>query len=136
MPLVEFNESDLKRNMIVTPAWYRLSIESMGEWKESKNKTSNNLECEALIIKNADDGSEEFTGVPVTIRFNDSPKMKPVMETFLVSIMGEKIEATRYEMNAAIGKEVEAFVGNTTYEGRVRNEVQLKFRPVRENRGV
>lgn len=136
MPFVEFNESDLLRNKLVVPAWYRVSFDSVGEWKPSKNATSNNLEIEATIIKNADNGDEEFTGVPVTFRMNDHPKMKPSLETLLKCTMGETIEKGRYAIEAVVGKEVEVFIANKTWEGRVSNDVTMKYRPVSEKRGV
>lgn len=136
MPLAEFNESDLLRNKLVVPAWYRVSIDSVGEWKPSKQATSNNLEVEGTIIKNADNGDEEFAGVPVTFRLNDHPKMKPALEIFLRVATGETIEKGRYEIGAVVGKEIEVFIGNRTWEGQVRNDVTMKYRPVAEKRGV
>lgn len=131
MPFVEFNESDLLRNKIVTPAWYRLQLGLVGEWTPAKTGTSNNCTIDAEILFNADNGDEEFKGVPVTVMFNDSPKARGFIEGFLRAL-GVDVVPGRYDLGVAGGKQIEAFVENQTYEGRLSNRINHKYRVVRQ----
>jgi hypothetical protein len=126
-PLVEFTESDLLRNKIVAPGWYRLELGLVSEWTPSKDQQSNNCLVEAVIQFNADNGDKEFAGVPVTIQFNDKPKARGLMEGFLRAL-GVDVTPGRFDLAAASGKQVDAFVENETYEGRTRNRINHKYR--------
>jgi hypothetical protein len=127
MPIVEFSEDDLKRGVIVTPAWYRMLIVEVGE-KLSKDQGSTNYPVEGRIIKNAEDGSTAFAGVPITWNFNS--KAMGFSRGFL-SALGVAVEAhKRYDLAAAKGMEIEVFVENGTYEGRLVNRVEHKYRKV------
>lgn len=128
MPLVEFNDSDLLRGRILEPAWYLLNIDSVDDWKLSKAGTSNNCVMSCTVIKNADTNETEgIAGVPIYLQFNDSPKAKGFIEGFLRAI-GVDVRAQRYDLKAAEGTQIVAFVENETYEGRVRNRVNHKYR--------
>jgi hypothetical protein len=130
MTMIEFSESDLLRNKIVQPAWYRLQIGSVGPWTPTKAGDSNNCLIECTIKNNADNGDIEFAGVPVTIQFNDKPKAKGFIEGFLKALKVE-VTAGRFNLKAAEGQEVDAFVENDTYEGRVLNRINHKYRAIR-----
>lgn len=131
MTMVEFSDSDLLRNKLADPAWYTLQIGEVGPWTPSKDKASNNCLIEAVIVKNADSGDESFAGVPVTIQFNDKPKARGFIEGFLKSL-GVDVQAGRYNLQAASGQQVDAFIENETYEGRTRNRINHKYRPLRK----
>ncbi|MGA8764738.1 MAG: hypothetical protein WB562_17850, partial [Candidatus Sulfotelmatobacter sp.] len=60
---VEFSQKDVDRAKIVKPDWYRVRITGINS-KISKNGDSTNFFMEGSILKNADNGSEEFAGVP------------------------------------------------------------------------
>jgi hypothetical protein len=129
-PLVEFTESDLLRNKVVVPAWYHLELGLVSEWSPSKDQQSNNCTVEAVIQFNADTGDKEFAGVPLTLQFNDKVKARGFIEGFLRAL-GEDVKAQRYDLGAATGKFVDAYVENETYEGRIRNRVNHKYRQIR-----
>lgn len=131
MPLVEFTESDLLRNKVVTPAWYRLQLGIVSEWSPSKNQDSNNCLVEGEILFNADNGDEEFKGVPITLQFNDKPKARGFIEGFLRAL-GVDVTPGRFDLAAAQGQQIEAFVENETYEGRIRNRVNHKYRLIKK----
>lgn len=131
MPFVEFNESDLLRSKIVTPAWYRLDIGMVSEWTPTKAADSNNCTVECVIMFNADNGDEEFKGVPITLQFNDKPKAKGFIEGFLKAL-GVEVQAGRYDIGAASGHQVDAYIENDTYEGRILNRCNHKYRLVRK----
>ena len=130
MTMVDFTESDLLRNKVVAPAWYTLDLGSVGPWTPSKDQQSNNALIEAVIIHNSDTGDKEFAGVPVTIQFNDKPKARGFIEGFLRAL-GVEVTAGRYNLGAAAGQRIDAFVENETYEGRTRNRINHKYRSVR-----
>lgn len=126
-PMVEFTESDLLRNKVVVPSWYRLDLGLVSEWSPSKDQQSNNCTIEAVIQFNADNGDEEFKGVPITLQFNDKVKARGFIEGFLRAL-GVNVTAQRYELNAASGKQIDAYIENETYEGRIRNRCNHKYR--------
>lgn len=129
MPFVDFTESDLLRNKILPPAWYKLNIESVGDWLPSKNGNSNNCLMNCIILSNADTNETEgIAGVPVYIQLNDSPKARGFIEAFLRGLGVEVQPGVRYDIKAAEGKDIIAFVENETYEGRVRNRINHKYR--------
>lgn len=125
MPIVEFSDDDLKRGVIVTPAWYRMLIVEVGE-KPSKDGGSTNYPVEGRIVRNAETGDETFAGVPITWNFNS--KAMGFSKGFLQAL-GVDVEARkRYDLAAAKGMEIEVFVENGTYENRLVNRVEHKYR--------
>jgi hypothetical protein len=129
MPFVDFTESDLLRNKILPPAWYKINIESVGDWLPSKNGNSNNCLMNCIVLSNADTNETEgLAGVPVYIQLNDSPKARGFIEAFLRGLGVEVGPGIRYDLKAAEGKDIIAFVENETYEGRVRNRINHKYR--------
>jgi hypothetical protein len=128
--MVEFSDSDLLRNKLVDPAWYTLDIGAVGPWTPSKNGDSNNCLIEATIIRNGDNGDESFRGVPLTLQFNDKVKARGFIEGFLRAL-GVDVQPGRYNLQAASGLKVDAFVENETYEGRTRNRCNHKYRAVK-----
>src|SRR5690242_9494529 len=66
---VSYSAEDLLRGKLITPGWYLGKIKSVGS-KPSKDGGSMNYPVEIVILKEADSGSEDFAGVPVTANFN------------------------------------------------------------------
>jgi hypothetical protein len=130
MPLVEFTESDLLRNKIVSPAWYRLELGLVSEWSPTKAQDSNNCIIEGVIQSNADNGDPSFSGVPITLQFNDKPRARGFIEGFLRGL-GVDVLPGRFDLGAASGKFVDAFIENETFEGRIRNRCNHKYRVAR-----
>jgi len=128
MPIVQFGERDLLRGKIVEPAWYVVQVDSIGE-APSKDGGSTNYPVEGTILKNADTGSEEFKGVPLDWMFNS--KAIGFSVGFLKSF-GVDVQAnTRFDLANAAGKQLELFVENDTWQGRLVNRVNHKYRPLR-----
>jgi len=140
MPIIEFSAEDLARGTIVPPAWYRVKI---GRFQESLSKDGNSTNWvfeDSKIIRNADDGTTTFidangmekqsAGVPLAIRFNS--KAKGFTEG-LFRALGVDIQAgSRFELKNAEDKEVDVFVENDTYDGRIVNRINHKYRKPRE----
>ena len=129
MPLVSYSDKDLLRGKIVEPAWYRMKIEEVGE-KPSADGGSTNYPVEATIIKNADNGNEEFAGVPINWNFNS--KAMGFSIGFLQCLGVDVQPVVRYDLANAAGKVIDVFVENDTYQGRLVNRVNHKYRKVSE----
>lgn len=127
MPIVSFSADDLKRGTVVTPAWYLMVIQDIGE-KPSSDGGSTNYPVEGKIIKNAENGDESFAGVPITWNFNSKAMgfSKGFLEALGVNVEADK----RYELASAKGEQIEVFVENDTYQGRLVNRVNHKYRKV------
>lgn len=129
MPVVQFSDKDLLRGKVVEPAWYVMHIESVGE-APSKDGGSTNYPVEGVIIKNADNGNEEFKGVPIDWNFNS--KAIGFAVGFLQAFGVDVKSGARFDLANAAGKQLEVFVENDTYQGRMVNRVNHKYRPLRQ----
>jgi hypothetical protein len=131
MPIVEFSTRDLSQGKVVTPAWYRMKIESVGEApaKASEKGPSTNYPVEGTILFEGETGKQDFAGTPVTWNFNS--KAIGFAVGFLQSF-GVEVEAgKRFDLKAAEGREIDVYIENDTYQGRIINRVNHKYRPIR-----
>ena len=128
MPIISFNDRDLLRGKIVEPAWYVVTINSVGE-APSKDGGSTNYPVEGVIVKNADNGSEEFANVPLDWNFNS--KAISFAAGFLAALGVDVRSGARFELSNAVGKQMEIFVENGEWQGRILNRVNHKYRPLR-----
>jgi hypothetical protein len=128
MPIIEFGERDLLRGKVVEPAWYVVLIGNIGE-APSKDGGSTNYPVEGTIVKNADNGSEEYKDVPLDWNFNS--KAIGFARGFLESFGVEVALKKRFELNNAVGKMLEVFVENGEWQGRIVNRVNHKYRALR-----
>ena len=128
MPIISFSEDDLLRGKIVEPAWYSLLIKATSE-SLSKDGDSTNYLVETTILKNADNGSEDFAGVPIELRFNS--KAKSFSVGFFNALGVDVKPNARYEFDAAVGKTIDAFIETDTWQGRLKNQVNHKYRTPR-----
>lgn len=135
MPMISFSEDDLLRDKIVSPGWYRVMIQRVGTKPSSGSnpETTTVWPIEGKIIRNADNGSEEFAGVPTPAgwNFNDNPRAKGFMIGFLKSLGADIKPGERVELSNAEGQEIEVFIENDTYEGRIVNRINHKYRPAK-----
>lgn len=131
MPVISFSDRDLMRGKIVTPGWFRVRIEAVGEApaKQSEKGPSTNYPVEATILFNGDTGDTEFAGVPIDWNFNS--KAIGFAVGFLTSFGVEVKSGTRFDLKSAEGKEVDTFVENDTWQGRLVNRVNHKYRAIR-----
>ena len=128
MPIVQFSERDLLRGKVVEPAWYVVRIDNIGE-APSKDGGSTNYPVEGVIIRNADTGSEDYAGVPLDWNFNS--KAIGFAVGFLAAFGVDVKAGARFELANAVGKQVETFVENGEWQGRMVNRVNHKYRTVR-----
>lgn len=133
MAVVSFTDRDLLRGKVVTPAWYRVRIESVGEApaKPSEKGPSTNYPVEGTILFNGDTGDVEFKNVPLDWNFNS--KAIGFAVGFLEAFGVKVVSGQRFDLKSAEGREVDVYVENDTWQNRLINRVNHKYRPVRED---
>lgn len=129
---VSYSQRDLNRGKTITPAWYRVRIESVGEApaKPAEGKTpSTNYPVEGTILFDGDTGSTEFKDTPIEWNFNSKAMGFSVgfFQAFGVEVKAD----TRYDLKAAEGRELDIFIENDTWQGRTVNRVNHKYRAPR-----
>ena len=128
MPMIQFSDRDLLRGKIVEPAWYLVNITNIGE-APSKDGGSTNYPVEGTIVKNAETGAEDFAGVPLDWNFNS--KAIGFAVGFLAAFGVDVKAGARFDLANAVGRQIEVFVENDTWQGRMVNRVNHKYRVVR-----
>jgi hypothetical protein len=131
-PVITFSDRDMNRGKVVPPAWYRMRIDSVGEApaKASDKGPSTNYPVEGTILFNADNGDKQYADTPVDWNFNS--KAIGFAVGFLQAFGVEVKSGTRFDLKSAEGRELDVFVENDTYQGRVINRVNHKYRAPRE----
>lgn len=129
MPIVQFNPKDLLRGKPITPAWYRVKIDSVGE-APSADKQSQNYPVEGTVLYNADNGDKAFEGYPIDWNFNSKAIgfATGYLEAFGISVAADK----RYDLGASVGQELDVFIENGEWQGRIVNRVNHKYRKAQE----
>lgn len=130
MPVISFTEKDLLRGKVVNQSWYRVNIDEVGE-ALSKDQGSTNYPVEGTILFNGDTGDKEFAGVPLDWNFNS--KAIGFSVGFLKAFGVEVKSGTRFDLGVAKGKQVDVFVENGEYLGRIVNRVNHRYRAPRED---
>lgn len=130
MPVITFTEKDLLRGKVVNQSWYRVNIDEVGE-ALSKDQGSTNYPVEGTILFNGDTGDKEFAGVPLDWNFNN--KAIGFAVGFLKAFGVEVKSGQRFDLGVAKGKQVDVFVENGEYQGRIINRVNHRYRVPRED---
>ena len=132
MPMISFSEDDLLRSKIVTPGWYEVLVTHVGTKpaKGDNPETTTIWPIDGKIIKNAENGSTEFSGVPTPAgwNFNDNPKAKGFIVGFLTCLGAEIKPGVKIELAAAEGKRLLVFIANDQYEGRMVNRINHQYK--------
>lgn len=130
MPLVEFSDRDLLRGKPIEPAWYRVHLDSIdGEGELSKDKKSTNYNVEGTILFNGDNGDITYKGYPISWNFN-SKAMNFTKELFIAFGLELKSKE-RYRLEALAGKDIDVYIENETWQGRIMNRVNHKYRAIK-----
>ena len=127
----QFSKKDLVSGKTYDPAWYRVRVESVSE-EPSKDGQSTNFWVDGTVLFNADTGDRKFEDHP--IRWNFNSKWMAPATGFLIALGTPESELTpenRFNPQAAVGKELDVYIENNLYEGRLNNKVNHKYRPVR-----
>jgi hypothetical protein len=128
MPKIEFGERDILRGTVLDPAWYRVRIDSTGE-APSKDGMSTNYPVEGTVLCNADNGDTKFAGVPLDWNFNS--KAIGFMAGYFKALGTTVEKGKRYELNNSVGQEIDVYVENGEWQGRIVNRVNHKYRTPR-----
>jgi len=131
-PVIQFSDRDLRRGQVLPPAWYRVRIETVGEApaKASDKGPSTNYPVEGTVLFNADNGDKQFADTPLDWNFNS--KAIGFAVGFLQAFGVDVKAGTRFDLKSSEGREVDVFVENDTYQGRLVNRVNHKYRAPRE----
>jgi|SRR6185295_1680881 len=131
MPIIQFSDRDVLRGEVVKPSWYRMRIDSVGEApaKPSDKAPSTNYPIEGTILFNGDNGDTEFANTPIDWNFNS--KAMGFAVGFLQSFGVEVKAGVRFDLKSAEGRELDVYVENDTYQGRIVNRVNHKYRPIK-----
>jgi hypothetical protein len=132
MAVWRFSQSSALRGKIVDPSWYVLLIQEHRDWTPTKAGDSNNCYFDCIIECDADTGDTKYAGVPIELMFNDKPKAEGFREAFMKALGAEVVFDKDYNMNAAVGKRIEAFVENSEWNGRISNKCNHKYRPAKK----
>lgn len=132
MPIIQFEDRDILRGTVLEPAWYRVRIDSIGE-ALSKDRGSTNYPVEGTVLFNADNGDTKFANVPLDWNFNS--KALGFARGFLTALGVEVKSQQRFELAEAVGSEVDVYVENGEWQGRIVNRVNHKYRTPRNDRG-
>jgi hypothetical protein len=84
---------------------------------------------EGSIVRNADTGAEDFKGVPLDWNFNS--KAIGFAVGFLAAFGVDVKAGARFDLANAAGKQIEVFVENGEWQGRIVNRVNHKYRALR-----
>ena len=128
MPIVNFSPRHMLRGTLITPGWYRVRIESVGEApaKASDKGPSTNYPVEGTVLFNGDTGDTQFASTPIDWNFNS--KAIGFAVGFLQAFGVEVKADTRFDLKSAEGRELDVFIENDMYQGRMLNRVNHKYR--------
>lgn len=133
--IFQLSKKDLISGKVYDPGWYRVRIDKFSA-APSKNldTPSTNYKYEGTILFNADTGDKGYADHPLTWMFNS--RAIGFTKGFLMGLginENEITEDKRFTFESALGKEIDIFVENDTYDGRLVNRVNHKYRVPRTN---
>jgi len=126
-PIIEYGERDILRGKVLPVAWYTVHVESVGE-APSRDGGSTNYPVEGTVKRNGDNGDTKHAGVPLDWNFNS--KAIGFSVGFLAAFGVKAAAGKRFDLNDAAGKDIDVFVENGEYQGRIVNRVNHKYRAV------
>lgn len=126
--IFEFSKKDLVSGKVYDPAWYRVRIDSVSP-EPSKDGGSTNYWLNGTILFDADSGDRRYEDHP--LRWNFNSKFMAPAKGLLVALgtsEDEIVEGKRFNLDFAVGKELDIYVENGLWEGRQNNKVNHKYR--------
>jgi hypothetical protein len=124
---IQFSDEDLLRDKILEPGWYKVKITGYNE-APAKDGGSTNYNMSAVVVNNASNGSEEFTGVPLNWNFNS--KVKSFAIGYLRALGLDVTSAKRFDLEQIVGETVEMHIKTGSFNDRPKNEVTHAYRAV------
>ena len=128
--IFQFSKKDIMGGKVYEPAWYRVRVDDVNVGP-SKNleKPSTNFTMTGTILFNADTGDKTYEDHPLTWMFNS--RAMGFAKGFLIGLGVDEASITvdsRFNFESAKGKEIDIYIENETYEGRLVNRVNHKYR--------
>lgn len=127
MGILEVSKRDLLQNTIVEPAWYRVVIDKIYDKISSKGDSTNTW-IEGHILFNGDNGDMKFADVPTPFLWLFSSKAAVGLVDFLAALGIQAEVGSRYRMEDFEGRELDMFIENGIYEGKMQNQTKNKYR--------
>jgi hypothetical protein len=131
--IFQLSKKDLVSGKVYDPGWYRVRLDSFAS-NPSKNleSPSTNYVYQGTILFNADTGDKKYEDHPIQIMFNS--KALGFTKGFLMGLGIKEEDITedkRWTFENALGKEIDVMVENDTWDGRLVNRVNHKYRQPR-----
>lgn len=131
--IFQLSKKDVMGGRIYEPAWYRVRVDDIAV-APSKNleKPSTNFTYSGTILFNADTGDKTYAEHPLTWMFNS--RAMGFTKGFLMALGVPEDAITpdsRFDFRNALGKEIDIYVENDTYDNRLVNRVNHKYRQPR-----
>jgi hypothetical protein len=117
MPKIRVTREDMLRSKTVKPGWYRATVKRVGE-KPAKTDGSTTWPIDFTLLSEG-----EFQGVPVSTVFSEKA---PGFAIKFIEACGGKVgpDGGEMELSRAEGKELEIFIDNDLYDGRLTNKIK------------
>jgi len=131
--IFQLSKKDIMGGKVYDPAWYRVRVDDLAI-APSKNleKPSTNFTYSGTIMFDADSGDTKFAEHPLTWLFNSGAMGFTKGFLIALGVPEETITPeTRFDFKSAIGKQIDIYVENDTYQGRLVNRVNHKYRAPR-----
>lgn len=129
MAVVQLSQDDINRSRIVTVDWYVVEITGAIDTMAKDNMSTNTRITGKIVCAAGPQsrGKEEFAGVPLPY-LNFNSKAPGFSVPFFASLGGEIKDGARFDFNDAVGKKIEAHIGNGTFNGQFQNQLTGQFR--------
>jgi hypothetical protein len=112
--MLTIGDKDIKRSTIIPAGtWVRAKLTDF-EQAAASTDGSALYKYEATILKG------EYEGVPVNFNFSEKA---PGFAIPFLKALGAEIKAGAFDMAKPKGMDIDLFIKNKMYEGRMRNEV-------------
>lgn len=128
--IFSFSKKDLLGGKVYPPGWYRVRIADVSVGP-SKNVEvpSTNYSFNGEIILDADTGDTTYAEYPLYWMFNSRAMRFAKGFLMALGVPEESMtEDARFDFKNCIGKEIDIYVENDTYDGRLVNRVNHKYR--------
>lgn len=132
--IIQFSKKDILGGKVYEPAWYRVRINDVTAAPSANvEKPSTNITMVAEILFNAENGDQKYAEHPLNNWMFNTRAMGFAKGFFMALGVPEEdiTENTRFDFKNAIGKEIEVYIENELYQGRMVNRVNHKYRAVK-----
>lgn len=131
--IFQLSKKDVMGGKTYEPAWYTVRVDDFNSGPSKNLETpSTNFTYTGTIMRNADTGDKTYEEHPITWMFNS--RALGFTKGFLMALGVAEADITadaRFDFKSALGKEIDIYIENDTYNGRLVNRVNHKYRAPR-----